>query len=91
MLYNWGINDSSIHITSHRSVYDIYKLDCKNSLTIENINEDIFIKHFFLTIDKFKIFNIQIATSFMVRVLILDELFRVIRLLFIKKRLFELF
>ena len=47
----------------HRSIYDIYKLDCKNSLTVKNINEDIFIKYFFLTIDKFKIFDIQIATS----------------------------
>ena len=32
---------------SHRSIYDIYKLDCKNSLTIKNIRKDIFIKHFF--------------------------------------------
>jgi hypothetical protein len=47
----------------HRSIYDIYKLDCKKSLTIKNINEDIFIKYFFLTIDKFKIFDIQIAPS----------------------------
>ena len=47
----------------HRSIYDIYKLDCKNSLTVKNINEDIFIKYFFLTIDKFKIFDIQIAPS----------------------------
>jgi len=50
---------------SHRSIYDIYKLDCKNSLTIENINKDIFIKHFFLTIAKFKIFDIPITSSFL--------------------------
>ena len=43
---------------SHRSIYDIYKLDCKNSLTIKNIKKDIYIKHFFITIDKFKIFDI---------------------------------
>ncbi len=48
---------------SHRSIYDIYKLDCKNSLTIKNIKKDIFIKYFFLTIAKFKIFDIPIAFS----------------------------
>ena len=47
----------------HRSVYDIYKLDCKKSLTIKNIKKDIFIKHFFITIDKFKIFDIHIKTT----------------------------
>jgi hypothetical protein len=47
---------------SHRSIYDIYKLDCKNSLTMNNIKKDIFIKHFFLTIDKFKIFDIPITS-----------------------------
>ena len=48
---------------SHRSIYDIYKLDCKKSLTIKNINKDICIKYFFLTIAKFKIFDIPIASS----------------------------
>jgi len=48
---------------SHRSIYDIYKLDCKNSLTIKNIKKDIFIKYFFLTIAKFKIFDIPITFS----------------------------
>ena len=48
---------------SHRSVYDIYKLDCKKSLTIKNIKKDIFIKHFFITINKFKIFDIHIKTT----------------------------
>ena len=47
----------------HRSIYDIYRLDCKKSLTTKNIKKDIFIKHFFITIDKFKIFDIQIAPS----------------------------
>ena len=50
---------------SHRSVYDIYKLNCKNSLTIKNIKKDIFIKHFFLIIDKFKIFDIPVTSSFL--------------------------
>ena len=50
---------------SHRSIYDIFKLDCKNSLTIENIKKDILIKHFFLTIAKFKIFDIPITSSFL--------------------------
>jgi hypothetical protein len=50
---------------SHRSIYDIYKLDCKNSLTIKNIKKDIFIKYFFLTIAKFKIFDIPITSSFL--------------------------
>ena len=48
---------------SHRSIYDIYKLDCKKSLTVKNINKDIFIKQFFLTTDEFKIFDIPIASS----------------------------
>ena len=48
---------------SHRSIYDIYKLDCKNSLAVKNIKKDIFIKHFFQTIVKFKIFDINIKTT----------------------------
>ena len=64
---------------SHRSIYDIYKLDCKNSLTIKNIKKDIFIKHFFITIDKFKIFDIHIKTSLWRSYF--DELFRVVRYL----------
>ena len=50
---------------SHRSIYDIYKLDCKKSLTIKNIKKDIFIKHFFLTIAEFKIFDMPISSSFL--------------------------
>ena len=67
---------------SHRSIYDIYKLDCKNSLTIKNIKKDIFIKHFFITIDKFKIFDIHIKTNLWRSYF--DELFRVIRLFSLK-------
>ena len=48
---------------SHRSIYDIYKLDCKKSLTIKNIKKNVYIKHYFLTIDKFKIFEIHITSS----------------------------
>ena len=48
---------------SHRSIYDIYKLDCKHSLTINKIKKNIFIKHFFITIDKFKIFDIHILST----------------------------
>ena len=53
---------SSCH--SHRSIYDIYKLNSKNSLAIKNIKKDIYIKHFFITIDKFKIFDITITPTF---------------------------
>ena len=48
----------------HRCVYDIYKLNCKKSLTINNIKKDIFKKHFFATIEKFNIFNVEIPSSF---------------------------
>ena len=50
---------------SHRSIYDIYKLDCKKSLMIKNVSKDIFIKHFFLTIAEFKIFDMPISSSFL--------------------------
>ena len=63
MLYKLRINDLFNSYHSHRSIYDIYKLDCKNSLTVKNIKKDIFIKHFFITIDKFKIFDIHIKTT----------------------------
>ena len=35
----------------------------KNSLTIKNSRKDIYVKHFFMTIEKFKIFDIPIAFS----------------------------
>ena len=63
MLYKYEIKDLFNSYHSHRSIYDIYKLDCKNSLTVKNIKKDIFIKHFFITIDKFKIFDIHIKTT----------------------------
>ena len=58
----------------HRSIYDIYKLDCKNSLVVKNIKKDIFIKHFFQTIVKFKIFDINIKTTLLSSYF--DKLFR---------------
>ena len=67
---------------SHRSIYDIYQLDCKNNLTIENISKDIFIKHFFLTIDKFKIFDIHIKTTLLSSYF--DKLFRFLFISFLK-------
>ena len=65
-IYALQIRDKGFFIPyhGHRSIYDIYKLDCKNSLTIHNIKKDIFKKHFFATIDKFNIFDLQITSSF---------------------------
>jgi len=79
-IYALQISDQRIFNShhSHRSIYDIYKLDCKKSLTIKNIKKDIFIKHFFITIDKFKIFGIPIKTSLWRSYF--DKLFRVVRL-----------
>ena len=78
MLYNYQDKGFFNSNHSHRSIYDIYKLDCKKSLTIKNIKKDIFIKHFFITIDKFKIFGIPIKTSLWRSYF--DKLFRVVRL-----------
>ena len=47
----------------HRSIYDVYKLNCEKSLRFKNIKKDIFIKHFFITIAKFKIFDTEIVSS----------------------------
>ena len=66
----------------HRSIYDIYKLDCKNSLTVKKIKKDIFITHFFINIDKFKIFDIHIKTTFLSSYF--DKLFRFLTISFIK-------
>ena len=65
-IYALQVRDKGFFIPyhGHRSIYDIYKLDCKNSLTINNIKKDIFKKHFFVTIAKFKIFDLQITSSF---------------------------
>jgi hypothetical protein len=64
-VYNFQINDQGFINSkySHRSIYDIYKLDCKNSLTIKNIKKDIYTKHYFLIIDKFEIFDINITST----------------------------
>ena len=58
---------------THRSIYDIFKLDCKNSSIIKKIKKDIFIKHFFSTIDKFKIFEINTVSSLSMS--FIDQLF----------------
>ena len=64
-IYNFQINDNGFLKSnhSHRSIYDVYKLDCKKSLRIKNIKKDIFINHFFLSIAKFKIFDIAIKAN----------------------------
>ena len=64
-IYALQINDKTIFTSYHfhRSIYDIYKLDCKKSLRINNIKKDIFIKHFFLTTAKFKIFDRAIKAT----------------------------
>ncbi len=64
-VYALQVRDGGFFIPyhSHRSIYDIYKLDCKKSLTTRNIKKNLFIKHFFLNIDKFKIFDIPLTTN----------------------------
>lgn len=64
-IYAFQIDDKALFTSYHfhRSIYDIYKLDCKKSLRIKNIKKDIFIKDFFLTIAKFKIFDIAITPT----------------------------
>ena len=65
-VYNFQINDGGFIGTkhSHRSIYDIYKLDCKKNVTIKNTTKDIYVRHFFLNIEKFNIFNLQLPSSF---------------------------
>ena len=65
-VYNFQINDHGFINAkhSHRSIYDIYKLNCKSSLKIKNSRKDIYVKHFFLNIEKFNIFNLQLPSSF---------------------------
>jgi hypothetical protein len=76
-IYALQLEDKAFYYSnySHRSIYDIYKLDCKNSLTIKNIKKDIYVKHFFLTITKFKIFNIPITSILLSSYF--DKLFKV--------------
>lgn len=83
-VYNFQINDSGFvnKKHNHRSIYDIYMLNHKNSLTIKNITKDIYVKHFFLTIAKFKIFDLKIKSSFWS--LTHDKIFRSLIFLFIK-------
>ena len=64
-IYALQIRDKGFFIPyhGHRSIYDIYKLDCKKSLTINNIKKDIFKKYFFVTIAKFNIFYMDIKSN----------------------------
>ena len=83
-VYNFQINDGGFvganH--SHRSIYDIYKLYCKNSLIIKNSTKDIYVRHFFITIEKFNIFNVEIPSSFWS--LYHDKCLRILIFIFIK-------
>jgi hypothetical protein len=83
-IYALQINDKTFFTSYHfhRSIYDIYKLDCKKSLRIKNIKKDIFIKHFFLTIAKFKIFDRAIKTDLLSTYF--DKLFRFLTISFFK-------
>ena len=83
-IYALQLEDKAFYYSnySHRSIYDIYKLDCKNSLTINNIKKDIFKKYFFVSIAKFKIFDVQITSSFWG--LYYDKCLRVLIFVFIK-------
>ena len=64
-IYNLQINDRGLYNSnySHRNIYDIFKINCKNRLDIKNIKKDIYTKHYFLTINKFEIFDINITSS----------------------------
>ena len=64
-IYALQIRDKGFFIPyhGHRSIYDIYKLNCKSSLTTQNIKKDMFKKHFFMTIEKFNIFEMPIKTT----------------------------
>jgi hypothetical protein len=83
-VYNFQINDGGFigakH--SHRSIYDIYKLDCKKNVTIKNSTKDIYVKHFFMTIEKFKIFDLQLPSSFWS--IYHDKCLRILMFIFIK-------
>ena len=48
-VYALQIRDKGFFIPyhGHRSIYDIYKLDCKSSLTTKNVKKDIYVKALF--------------------------------------------
>ena len=83
-VYALQIRDKGFFIPyhGHRSIYDIYKLDCKSSLTTKNVKKDIYVKHFFMTIEKFNIFDLQITSSFYG--LFHDKIFRFLTIASIK-------
>ena len=59
-LEDFGFVSSSY---SHRSIYDIYKLNIKYESLAKSIKFNVYIKHFFITINKFKIFKLKLHTS----------------------------
>ena len=65
-IYGLQIDDQAFLTNhhSHRNIYDIYKLDCKKSVTIKNSTKDIYVRHFFINIEKFNIFDVKITSSF---------------------------
>ena len=83
-IYALQIRDKGFFIPyhGHRSIYDIYKLNCKSSLTTQNIKKDMFKKHFFMTIEKFNIFDLQLPSSFWS--IYQDKCLRVLMFIFIK-------
>ena len=83
-IYAFQIPDKGFFIPyhGHRSIYDIYKLDCKKNITIKNTTKDIYVRHFFMTIEKFNIFNLQLPSSFWS--LYHDKILRFLMFIFIK-------
>jgi hypothetical protein len=83
-IYAFQIPDKGFFIPyhGHRSIYDIYKLDCKKNVTIKNTTKDIYVRHFFMTIEKFNIFNLQLPSSFWS--LYHDKILRFLMFIFIK-------
>ena len=78
-IYGLQIDDQAFFTNhhSHRNIYDIYKLNCKNSLTTKNIKKDIYVRHFFITIEKFNIFDVHIKTTLLSS--FYDKLFKITR------------
>ena len=64
-IYSFQIEDFGFASSyySHRSIYDVYKLNIKDETLIKRIKFNVYVKSFFLSIDQFKIFNIKFNTS----------------------------
>ena len=78
-IYGLQIDDQAFVTNhhSHRNIYDIYKLDCKKSVTTKNSTKDIYVRHFFITIEKFNIFDVHIKTTLLSS--FYDKLFKITR------------